>query len=119
MKMWPRSKSAAELDLIDGQERHLEIGWHGLDGCHPIAGVGGDDLLLAGDEGNGMVARSQSHPVIDFTRQQPERQADHAAAVGQHAFYGEMGLSGIGGTQDCSDGQHAGRNRAGGISHSM
>ncbi len=27
----------AELNLVDGEERHLDVGRHGLDGCHPIA----------------------------------------------------------------------------------
>ena len=62
----------AELNLVDGEERHLDVGRHGLDGCHPIARGGGDDFFLAGDEGHGVIAGFQRHPVIDFPGQKPE-----------------------------------------------
>ena len=42
-----------ELDLVDGEERDLDIGRHRLDGADPEARVGGDDLFLAGDQRHG------------------------------------------------------------------
>jgi hypothetical protein len=38
--------------------------------------------------------------VIDFARQKPERKADHAGLMGQHAFQSKMGLACIGGTKN-------------------
>jgi len=99
----------AELNLVDGEERHLDIRRHGLDGCHPIARGSGDDFFLAGHQGYGVVTGPQPHPVIDFAGQKPERQADHAAAMGQHALHRQMGFAGIGGAQyggDISDLRH-------------
>ena len=40
----------AKLHLVDCQEGHIDIGWHGLDRADPIAGIDGDDLFLAGDQ---------------------------------------------------------------------
>ena len=34
--------------------------------------------------------------VVDLAREQPQRQADHADVVRQHALDGEMGLAGVG-----------------------
>ncbi len=40
----------AELHLVDGEERDVELARHRLDGGDPEARVRGLDLLLAGDE---------------------------------------------------------------------
>ena len=99
----------AKLNLVDGEKRHLDVGRHGLDGCHPIARGSGDDFFLAGHQGHGVVTGPQPHPVIDFAGQKPERQADHAAAMGQHALHRQMGFAGIGGAQyggDIADLRH-------------
>ena len=96
-----------ELDFIDRKERYVDAGRHGLDGADPVARLGGNDLLLAGDERDRMVARPEAHPVIDLAGQEAERQADHAAAMGQHAFHGEVGLACVGGAQDSGDGTAA------------
>ena len=41
--------------------------------------------------------------VVDLARQQPQRQADHAGRVSQHALDGEMGLAGVGRAEHGSD----------------
>ena len=38
------------------------------------------------------------HPVVIFSREQPQRKADHAGGVGQHPLHREMRLAGIGRT---------------------
>jgi hypothetical protein len=56
-----------------------------------------------------VITHFQPHPVIDFPGQKAERQADHAAAMGQHALHRQMGFAGIGGAQyggDISDLRH-------------
>ena len=100
----------AELDLVDGEEGHLDIGRHGLDGRHPEAGSCRNDLLFAGHKRHGVVADANPDPVIDLTREKAQWQPDHAARVGQHALDGEMGLAGIGGAEnggDATGGRHS------------
>ena len=98
----------AELDLVDRQERHVEVARHGFDGGHPEARVRRLDLLLAGDQRDRVLADAVDHLVVDLARQQPQRQPDHAAGMRQHALDGEMGLAGIGGAQHGRDAGAAG-----------
>ena len=57
VKTWPRSRSARELDLVDGEEVDLAVERHRLDRADPVARRGGTMLLLAGDR-----ARPRSSP---------------------------------------------------------
>ena len=41
-----------ELDLVDGQERHLAVERHRLDGADELARRRRQDALLAGDQGH-------------------------------------------------------------------
>ena len=50
-----------------------------------------------------VLAYTVGNLVVDLTRQQPQRQSDHAAGMRQHALDGEMGLSGVGGTEHRRD----------------
>ena len=93
----------AELDLVHRQEGDVAAQRHGLDGADEIDGVGRDDLFLASDQGDPRLAPDLDHAVVDFPRQQPQRQADHAALVRQHAFHGKVRLAGIGRPQDRHD----------------
>ena len=86
----------AQLDLIDGQELHLHRQGHRLDGADEILRPRRDDLLLAGDQRHGARALQLHHPVVDLAGQQPERQADHAGGVPQHALHRQVGLAGVG-----------------------
>jgi hypothetical protein len=104
----------AELHLVDGQERDLEIARHGLDGGDPITRAGRLDLLLAGNEGNRIRAGTRRDLVVNLARQQPQRQPDDARRMGEHAFDGEMGLAGIGRTEHRG---HTGTARAGIAAH--
>jgi len=67
-----------QLDLIDGQELDLALQRHGLDGADEIGRARRDDLLLAGDQGDGGGPALLDDPLIDLARQQAQRQADHA-----------------------------------------
>jgi hypothetical protein len=98
----------AELNLVDGQECHVEVARHGLDGGDPEARVRRLDLLLAGDQRDRVLAGAIDHLVVDLARQQPQRQPDHARGMRQHALDGEMGLAGIGGPQHGGDAGPAG-----------
>ena len=85
-----------DLDLVDGEERDVEIARHRLDGRDPVARVRRLDLLLAGDQRDGVAADPCGDLVVDLARQQPQRQADHAGGMREHPLDGEMGLAGVG-----------------------
>ena len=86
----------AELDLVDGQELHLAAERHGLHRADEIDRARRYDLLLAGDQRHPACPARLDHPVIDFPRQQPKWQADHAGGMAQHPLDRQMGLPRIG-----------------------
>ena len=85
-----------ELDLVDRQKLDAAVERHRFDRAHPVGGLGGRDLLLAGDQRDMALAARLDDAIVDFARQQPERQADHARGVAEHPVDGEVGLAGIG-----------------------
>ena len=93
----------AELDFVHHQAGHRNFQRHGFDGADIEARALGHDLLFAGDQGDLVGAFEAHDAVIDFARQEPQRQADHAGAVRQHPLDGEKGLAGVGGAQDRAD----------------
>jgi len=104
----------AKLDFVDGDELHRSIQRHGLDRAGEVAGVGRDDLFLAGDQRHlgGALAGHQAFVVL--ARQQAERKADDAAGMRQHAVDGQVGLAGVGGAEHRA---HAGLVHAEAICH--
>ena len=46
----------AELDFVDREEFDLAVERHRLDRADEILRIGGDDLLLAGDEGDAVLS---------------------------------------------------------------
>ena len=46
---------------------------------------------------------SLHHPVVDLAREQAQRQADHARAVGKHPLHGKVRLAGVGGAENGPD----------------
>ena len=93
----------AQLDFIDGEEIDIDIARHGLDGRYPIARPLRFDLFFARDERDFVGSNARFDLVVDFAREQPQRQTDHAAFVTQHAFDGEMRLARIGRAQHRSN----------------
>ena len=85
-----------DLDFVDGEERHVEIARHRFDGGDPEARILRLDLLLAGDQRDGLGARAIGDLVVDLARQEPQRQTDDAAGMRQHPLDGEMRLAGVG-----------------------
>ena len=59
----------AELDFVDGEEGDVEIARHGLDGGDPEARIRRLDLLLAGDQRDGVGADPVDDLVVDLARQ--------------------------------------------------
>ncbi|VUD70701.1 hypothetical protein MET9862_01274 [Methylobacterium symbioticum] len=106
-----------ELDLVDGDEGHVEIARHRLDGADPVARPVGLDLLLAGDEGDRVGTHLGEHAQVDLAGQQPQRQPDHAGRVLQHPLDGEMRLAGIGGAEHRRDAACAGLRGKGAAGH--
>ena len=93
----------SELGLVDRQKGDVEIARHGFDGANPESRILRLDLLFAGDQRDRILSHAIGDLVVDLTREQPQRQADHAGGMGQHALDGEMGLAGIGGAQHRRD----------------
>ena len=85
-----------KLDFVDGDEIRLEVERHRLDGADIEARRGRLDLLFAGDQRDLGGADARDDLVVDLARQQPQRQADDADVMREHALDGEMGLAGIG-----------------------
>jgi hypothetical protein len=89
-----------ELDLIDREELDRPVERHRLDGADEIGRIGRQDLLFAGDQSDRTGTAQLDDPVIIFPRQEPQRKADHAALMIEHALDREMGLAGVGRTED-------------------
>ena len=88
------------LNLVDGEKRHAHVRRHGLDGTHPIARSFRNDLFLAGNKGNGVVAGPEAHTIVNLTGEQAQRQTDHARLVGKHALNCQIRLAGICGPEN-------------------
>ena len=93
---------AGKLHLVDGDEGDIGLLWHGFDGTDRIARLGRGDLLFAGHQRDMGGADLLDHPLIDFAGKQSQRQSDDARGMGGHALDCEMGLSGIGRSQNGS-----------------
>ena len=104
---------AGDLHLVDGDEGGVCLARHRLDGGHPVARLRREDLLLAGDERHLVGADARCDAPIDLARQEPERQADDAALVAEHAFDREVRLAGIGRAEHGGDVPGAPAPRAG------
>ena len=74
----------AELRLVERDEGDVARP-SGIDfgGAQEPARVLRHDLLLAGDQRDLVRALDRDDPVVDLARQQPQREADHAAANGR------------------------------------
>ena len=83
----------AQLDLIDGEELDRHVERHRFRGAHEVAGPFGNDPFLARDQRRVPRALLGDHAVVDFPCEKPQRQAYHAAPVGEHPFDGEMRLA--------------------------
>jgi hypothetical protein len=94
----------AELDLVDGEEIDRSLAQaverHRLDGAEEVARPRRNDLLLAGDQRDGVGALHAHSAVVVFAGEQAQRKADHARLVREHAFHREMGFAGVGGPED-------------------
>ena len=85
----------AKLDLVDGEKFDLAVERHRLDGADEIARPLGNDLLFAGDQRDVSCAPRLDHAIVDLAREQPQRQADHARGMSQHALDRQMRLARI------------------------
>ena len=86
----------AQLNLIHRQKIDAHPIGHRLDRADPILGAVRHNAFFARDQRHHRRPPRPHDPVIDFAREQAQRQADHAGAVAQHPFNRVMGFSGIG-----------------------
>ena len=89
-----------ELDLIDRQEVDRSVERHGFNGAHEIGRGRWRNLLLAGNQGHRPRTLQLDDPVINLSRQQPQREPDCSATVAEHTFDGEVSLAGISRPED-------------------
>jgi hypothetical protein len=90
----------SELDFVDRQKIDAAVERHRFDGAEKIARAGRHDLFLARDQRRMLAADQAADAVVILSRQQPQRKTHHAGAVAQHPLDREMGLAGVGGTED-------------------
>ena len=90
----------SELNLVHREKLDVHVERHGFGGADEVTGPFGHDAFLAGDESGRTLALAGDDAIVDFPGQQPQRQADHAAAVCKHAFDGEVCLARVGRTEN-------------------
>jgi hypothetical protein len=102
-KHMPAFKVAGDLYLVYGNKCRISLLRHRFDGAHRVARTRRRDLLLAGDKRHMLNADLVDHAAIDFPRQKPQRQPDHARRVRCHPLDGVMRLAGVGRPQHRRD----------------
>ena len=104
----------AELRLVDRGEGEVAVEVlvvvavaarhrHALGGAQEIARLRRDDPLLAGQQRDLLLALDRNDAVIDLAGEQAEREADDAGRMAAHPFDRQVGLAGIGRSQDRPD----------------
>ena len=95
---------AGELNLVHRYELDRPVEGHRFDGADEVARLLGDPPLLARHQGGRAFALRLDHAVVDLAREEAEREAHHAGAVGQHALDRQMGLARVGRAEQRGDG---------------
>ena len=85
-----------ELDFVDAKKFNRPVERHRFNRADEITRMGRQNFFFAGDERDLAGPFDADHTFIDFARQQPERQADHARRVPHHPLDGEMGFARVG-----------------------
>ena len=93
-----------QLRLVQRDEcSPTPVARHGLGGAQEIPGIGRLDPLLAGDQRYLLLALDGDDPVVDLARQQAQRETHRPARMAAHPLDREMGLAGIGGSENRLD----------------
>ena len=95
---------AGELDLVDRDELDLPIERHRFHGADEVARLFGDPPLFPRHQRNRALPLRLDHAVVDLAREEAEREAHHAGAMGQHALDRQMGLARVGRAEQRGDG---------------
>ena len=94
-----------KLHLVNGNEIKpalgklgigIDIQRHRFNRAAKIARTSRQNTLLASDKPDLISTDLGNQPIIIFTRQQPQRKADHAAGIAGHPFKREMGFTRVG-----------------------
>ena len=100
----------AELGFVDCGEGEIALlcrrGCSRLAWIRPCTGnsaPGRDDPFLASQQRDLLFALDGDDAVIDFARQQPQREADDAGRMTAHPLHRQVGLAGVGRSQDGPD----------------
>ena len=97
----------AHLDFVDADEGDAARHRHGFDSAEEVAGVGWENLFLAGNQCHLPRSLDPHRAVVILARQQAQREADHARLVTEQALHGEVGLTGVGWPEDGDDARPA------------
>ena len=76
---------------------------HALGSAEEIARLWRDDPLLAGQQGDLLLALHRDDAVVDLAGEQAQREADDARGMAAHPLDREVGLAGIGRSEDGPD----------------
>ena len=95
---------ACELNLVNRDELDLPVQRHRFDGADEIARLLGDPPFLARHQSDSALTLRLDHPIVDLAREEAEREAHHAGAVGQHALDRQMGFARVGRAEQRGDG---------------
>jgi hypothetical protein len=103
VKTCPRSRSPAICTSSMATKAASGLLRHRFDCAHRVARTRRRNLLLPGDKRHMLGADLVDHAAIDFPRQKPQRQPDHARRVRCHPLNGVMRLAGVGRPQHRRD----------------
>ena len=92
-----------ELDLVDREEFDRARQRHRLHGAHEVPRAARHELLFAGDERHVLATDARGDAVVHLAREEPQREAEHAALVLEHALDRPVRLAGVGRPEDRVD----------------
>ena len=95
-KHMPAIRIRGELDFINRHEVNALGERHCLNRADEITRIFRPDTLFACHQSDRAIALLGNNLVVNLTRKQAQRQADHARAIGQHALQCVVSFAGIG-----------------------
>jgi len=104
-----------QLHFVDGDKRGIRILRHCFNGTDPVARFRRQHFLFAGHQRHGVLAGAFDDLCINLPCQEPQRQADHAGFMAEHALDRQMGLARIRRSEHRRHGAVAVRPRSAGL----
>ena len=86
----------AQLCFVERRKGDVPANRHRFGGAQQPARARRHDLFLAGDQADFLWSLDRDNAVINLTREQAQRKADHARRMAAQSLNGEMRFAGIG-----------------------